>query len=180
MPTLSNSATLTVGAGSPSSETLDIPILPAAGSHTGRGRLIHPTLGTLDYTQSPDEWQGIDTDILTPPVWASTKTLAGAANTLWRGQVRDGQAVERWTGQTGLSMPLPLLRALLAFWQNPVDPAAGYVQWWPNYTTALGYQVIITDVSVGSGQGVTLDYITRQGWVAAPVALSLRIAGRVS
>ena len=30
-----------------------------------------------------------------------------------------------------------------------------------------------------AGQGVTLDYITRQGWVAAPVTVTYRIAGRV-
>lgn len=178
MPTLSSSATFTIGAASPAVETLDIPILPAVGSTTGRGRLIHPTLGTLDFAQGPDEWSGLDTDVLTPPVWASTKTLSGAANTLWRGTLRDGLCVERWTGEDGLSMPLAQLRVLLAFWQNPPDPASGAVQWWPNYATALGFKVAITAIKVGNGDGITLDYISRQGWVQGPVAVTYKILGR--
>jgi hypothetical protein len=178
MPTLTSSATFTIGAGSPSIETLDIAILPPANSSLGRGRLIHPSLGILDYASPPDVWQGIDTDILTPPVWASTKTLSGAAHTLWRGTLRDGIAIERWTGESGVSMSLPFLRTLIAIWQSPVDPAAGAVQWWPSYTTALGFEVILTDLTVG-GQGITLDYLTRQGWVAGAVVLTLRITGRV-
>lgn len=178
MPTLTSAASWTLGAASPAAEELDIAILPAASGTTGRGRLVHPTLGIIDYEKGPDAWSGIDTDILMPPVWASTKTLSGAANTVWRGQIRDGVCTERWSGEEGLSMPLSQLRLLLAVWQNPVDPAAGYLQWWPNYTTTLGYQVMMIDVSVG-GQGVTLDYITRQGWVAAPVTISYRIAGRL-
>lgn len=177
MPTLTNSATWTLGAASPAAEELDIPILPAASGATGRGRLVHPTLGSIDYEKAPDAWSGIDSDVLMPPVWASTKTLSGAANTLWRGHLRDAVATERWLGDD-LSMSIEQLRLLLAVWQNPVDPAAGYLQWWPNYTTTLGYQVMMTDVSV-AGQGVTLDYITRQGWVAAPVTISYRIAGRL-
>lgn len=86
MPTLTANATFTLGAGSPASETLDIPILPAAGGTSGRGRLIHPTLGVIDYEQSPDEWKGIDGDVLMPPVWASTRTLAGAARLSVAGQ----------------------------------------------------------------------------------------------
>lgn len=178
MPILTASATWTLGAASPAAEELEIPILPAATGTSGRGRLVHPTLGIIDYEQGPDEWSGIDTDVLTPPVWASTKALSGASNTLWRGTLRDGVCTERWTAEEGLSMPLEQLRLLLAVWQNPVDPAAGYLQWWPNYTTTLGYQVLMTDVSVG-GQGVTLDFITRQGWVAAPVTVTYRIAGRL-
>ena len=178
MPTLTATTTFTLGAGSPASETLDISILPAATGTSGRGRLIHPTLGVIDYEQSPDEWRGIDSDVLMPPVWASTKTLSGAANTLWRGNLRDGSCSETWTAENGLSMPLGQLRLLLAAWQNPIDPGAGFLQWWPNYTSVLGYKVLLTDVSVG-GQGVTLDYLTRQGWVAAPVTVTYRIAGRV-
>lgn len=177
MPTLTSAASWTLGAASPAAEELEIPILPAVSSTTGRGRLVHPTLGIVDYEKAPDAWSGIDTDILMPPVWASTKTLSGAANTLWRGNLRDAVAIERWLGDD-LSMSIEQLRLLLAVWQNPVDPAAGYLQWWPNYSTTLGYQVMMTDVSVG-GQGVTLDYITRQGWVAAPVTISYRIAGRL-
>lgn len=179
MPILTSSATWTLGAASPAADELDIPILPAAQASSGRGRLIHPTLGTIDYAQSPDEWSGIDTDILTPPTWATTKTLSGAANTLWRGTLRDGVATERWTAEDGLSMSLDQLRLLLAIWQNPIDPAAGALQWWPNYTTSLGYKVALTDVAVGGSSGVTLDFVTRQGWVAGPVALTYRILGRV-
>ena len=52
---------------------------------------------------------------------------------------------------------LSQLRLLLAAWQNPIDPGAGFLQWRPNYTTVLGYKVLLTDVSVGgqaAGAGV--------------------------
>lgn len=179
MPTLTSNATWTLGAASPAAEELDIPILPAAQAGSGRGRLVHPTLGIIDYAQSPDEWSGIDTDILTPPAWASTKTLSGAANTLWRGTLRDGAATERWTAEDGLAMPMPMLRLLLAVWQNPIDPSIGALHWWPNYTTSFGYKVALVDVAAGGSAGVTLDFVSKQGWVAGPVRLTYRILGRV-
>lgn len=179
MPILTASATFTLGAAAPAAEELELFILPSAGAVSGRGRLVHPNLGTIDYEQAPDAWSGIDTDVLMPPTWSSSKTLSGAAHTLWRGSLRDGQAIERWQAEDGLAMPMSQLRLLLAVWQNPVDPALGALQWWPNYTTALGYKVALTELSVGNGQGVTLDYVSRQGWVAAPVALTFRILDRV-
>jgi hypothetical protein len=41
----------------------------------------------------------------------------------------------------------------------------------------LGYQVLLLAVEVG-GQGITLNYISRQNWVNAPITLRMKIVGR--
>ena len=179
MPTLTASAEFTIGAGSPGVEEITLTILPAASGGAGLGRLVHPTLGTLDYAMSPSQWSGIDADVIIPPAWASTKTLSGAANTLWRGSLRDGVCVERWGTDCGASMPADQLRMLLAFWQNPPDPANGYVEWWPSYTSVFGFKVILMNLTAGPGQGVTLDTVLSQGWVVGQVELTLRVVERL-
>jgi hypothetical protein len=182
MTTLTSSATFTIGAGSAIVESVAVTILPAIGSSTGKGRLIHPTLGTLDYGYAPDEWSNIDGDLIVPPIWSSAKTLQGAANALWQGNVRDVIVYECWIQD--LNMPVAMLRQLLAFWQNPPDPDAGSpVQWWPNYASALGFNVAMLSVEVagdGPGQGVVLDaLVPRRGWVGGKVTNTMRILSRV-
>lgn len=179
MPTLTASASFTIGAGSPDVEEITLDILPAAVGGAGLGRLVHPTLGTYDYSMSPSQWNGIDTDVVVPPVWASTKTLSGAANTLWRGSVRDAVCVERWGTDAGVSMPADMFRMLLAFWQNPPDPANGFIEWWPSYTSAFGYKVILLDFKAGGGQGINLDTVMNQGYVVGPAELTLRVVERL-
>lgn len=179
MPTLTASSSFTIGAGSPTVEEITLNVLPVAAGGAGLGRLVHPTLGTLDYSMSPSQWSGIDTDVLVPPVWASTKTLSGAANTLWRGSIRDAVCVERWGTDAGMAMPAEQLRILMAFWQNPPDPANGYVEWWPSYTSAYGFQVVLVSIAAGNGQGINLDTIMNQGWVVGQVELTLRVVGRL-
>jgi len=176
MTTLTSSATFTIGAAATVAETATALILPVAGAGTGRGRLIHPTLGTYDYVHAPDQWTNLDGDVIVSPIWANTKTLSGGSNTLWAGDIRDTVVEERWTGQ--LSASLAHLRLLLAFWQNPPDPAEAYVEWYPSYANALGYKVVLLAVEVG-GQGVNLDFISRQGWVTSPIALRMKVAARV-
>jgi hypothetical protein len=62
MPTLTNSATLAIGAAVPAVEEVSIAVVPAASVATGNGRLVHPTLGTLDYTYAPNAWTNVDGD----------------------------------------------------------------------------------------------------------------------
>jgi hypothetical protein len=176
MTTLTSSATLTIGAGTTTIQQASVPIIAALGAATGNGRLIHPTLGTYDYIHKPKEWDNIDADIVVPPVWASSKTLSGGSNTLWQGHIRDVECVERWTGE--LTASLAHFRMLLSFWQTPPDPNDGYVQWWPNYTSTLGFKVILSSLSVG-GQAVSLNLLSRQGWLNEEVELRLRIVDRM-
>ena len=182
MPTLSSSTTVTIGAGSPAIEEISITSLPlpVGPPPTGKGRLIHPTLGTYDYEHTPSSWDNIDADIIVPPTWASAKTLVGSANTLWIGNIRDVTCYERWDAETGdLRMRMTMLRMLLSFYQAPPDPASAQVQWFPNYTSNLGFKVALTSLTVG-GQGVTLDTLaTRQDWARRDVVLALTILGRV-
>lgn len=182
MTTLTSSATFTIGAGAVVIESAPLTILPAIGAATGRGRLIHPTLGTLDYPNAPDEWVNIDGDLIVAPVWASTKTLQGSANALWQGNVRDVTVSECWIQE--LNIPIAFLRQLLAFFQNPPDPDAGTpVQWWPNYTSPLGFQVAMTGVKVAGdsgADGIVLDALAnRSGWVDGKLTNTMQILGRV-
>lgn len=176
MTTLTSSATITVGAGTTAVDTTTLTVLPAIGTGTGRGRLIHPSLGIYDYPRGPDAWSRMDGDSIDPPIWGSTKTLDGAANTLFKSNIRDTIKEERWT--QSIAGELDFVRMLIAMWTNPPDPSVAYVQWYPNYTNAHGYNVILLDLTVG-GQDITLTPLTKQGWVRGPMVLRMRIASRI-
>jgi hypothetical protein len=179
MPTLTNSATLAIGGAVSAVEEVAITVVPATSVSTGKGRLVHPTLGTLDYTHAPNSWTNIDGDVLPAPVWASSKTLQGSANTLWTADIRDVTVVERWTADSGgLKMKMSMLRTLLLFWQTPPDPASAWVLWYPTYTTDLSFKVLLTDLQVG-GEGITLNPLaTKKNWATEEVALFLKIVAR--
>ena len=183
MPTLTNSATFTFGPASPIVEEVTVTVLalPMTRAPTGRGRLVHPTLGTLDYDYAPTSWTNVDADVLSSPVWASSKTLQGAATTLWRGDLRDVTCIEHWDQDAGeLRMPIFMLRTLVAFYANPPDPANAYVTWHPTYTSDLVFNVAMVGLTVG-GEGITLDSIaTRRNWARRDVELSLKVLGRVA
>lgn len=180
MTTLTSSATLAVGDGSTATESITLVVLPAIGTGTGRGRLIHPSLGTYDYPRSPDEWSYIDTDVINPPIWSSTKTLKGASSTLFVSDIQDVLHEERWTQSLvdGVGA-LDFVRMMIAMWSTPPDPAVAYVQWFPNYASPLGFNVILEDLTIGSKQ-VTLTPLIKQGYVRGPMVLTLRVVSRIS
>src|SRR5689334_2716317 len=157
MTTLTSSTTFSIGASSTVVESVSVTIPPAIAAGTGRGRLIHPTLGTYDYAQMPDEWVNVDGDVAIAPIWASQRTLDGDANTLWQGDIRDVLVEEHWT----FAISIAHVRAIVAMWQNPPDPDDGYVKWVPNYANGNTYNVLMDSVTVG-GQGVKLNYISRR------------------
>ena len=177
MTTLTSSSTLTLTVGTTTTDSVGINVLPLSSSAPGRGRLIHPTLGTLDYPYAPDNWSGVDTDIIIPPVWAYSQTLSGGANTLWAGNIKDVMVREQW--DSAISMPLPFLRTLLNFYMNPPAPESGYVEWQPSYTNAHRYHVILVKVGSG-GSELVLDYITRQGWLAGTLELQMRMIEKIA
>lgn len=177
MTTLTSSATITVGAGATAIDSVQLTVLPAISSSNGRGRLIHPTLGIYDYPRGPDEWTNIDGDVLVPPIWSSTKTLVGSANTLFVGNIRDVMVEERWV--QAVAAEASMVRALMAIWMNPPNPSVAYVEWYPTYTSTLGFKVILVGLTVG-GKDVTLSSLVNQGWVRGPIVLRMKIAGRVA
>ncbi len=190
MPTLTSSTTITIGSGSVVTESIPIPILPVlAPGVLGKGRMIHPTLGTLDYDFAPDEWVNVDGDVLIAPTWSTQKTLDGATNTLWQGNIRDTICEEHWTQEDNVRPAW--LRMMLSFWQSPPDPVTGTpVQWWPNYCSPLGFNIALINVVVGSGlrnlreryDGTVLNGYAMDlddPWVTEPVTLTMRILGRV-
>jgi len=172
MTTLTSSGTFTIGESLTEQASTTVTVLPVAAPGEGRGRLVHPTLGSYDYPYAPDEWDNLHQDVIIPPVWAHARTLEGAQNTLWPGHIKDVRCAERWISD--ISMPIAMLEMLLLFWTNPPDPATGYVVWYPSYATVLGYQVIIEVLTVGGNQ-ISLDYIARQGWTVGVVEQTLRI-----
>jgi hypothetical protein len=176
MTILTSSATIAVGDGATAVDSVQLTVLPAVSVSSGRGRLVHPSLGTYDYVRGPDEWTNIDGDAIIPPIWASTKTLLGSANTLFVGNLRDVTVEERWT--QSVAAEIDHVRTLLAFWMNPPDPSLAYVEWYPTYTSNLGYKVILLSVTVG-GKEITLSSLVHQGWVRGPIVLKMKIAGRV-
>ena len=179
MPTVTSSGSFAVGAGTTESVATTVTILPAIGTGQGRGRLIHPSLGTYDYVRGPDAWLNVDGDVLIPPVWGSAKTLLGAANTLFVGDIRDVIVAEEWT--QGIGMDLAQARMLIAMWQNAPDPADGYVQWWPSYSNDLGFNVVLLGLAIGGNEGIRLTPLVKNGtgYVRGPVTLRMRIASRV-
>jgi hypothetical protein len=182
MTVLTSSATLTVSAGSTVTVSASTIIAPALGYGAGgNGRLIHPTLGTYDYQLAPTEWVNLIGDVIISPIWSNNLTLSGATNALWAGNIKDVLAEEHWNADGGLALPTAQLAMLLAMFQSPPDPATAWVLWYPNYATALGYKVLLEDLTVqgASGRGkVSLDSFSLAGNVSGAVALSLRIIGR--
>jgi hypothetical protein len=177
MATLTSSETFTVADAAVEMASVSVPIIAASGVYQGTGRLIHPTLGTYDYARAPNNWSGIDGDIMIPPIWSSTKTLLGSANTLFAGDIRDVTAEETWA-ESGVAMEAAMARMLISFWMNPPDPSVGYVQWWPSYTSELGFEVILLELTI-KGKAITFDSVSHNGWVRGPVNLKLKIVGRV-
>lgn len=176
MSTLTSSATLTIADAAVAVESIALTVLPVPASSTGRGRLVHPSLGSYDYYRPPDEWEGVRGDLIIPAIWASTKTLLGAANTLFVGDVRDVIVEERWT--QSLVGPTSFADMLIAMWTNPPDPSVAYVQWYPNYASTFGFNVVMLNLTLG-GRGVSTDKVSHGGRDRGPMVLRMRIASRL-
>lgn len=182
MPEITNTVEFDIGAASIEYEEVTITALPAVSEGEGMGRLVHPTLGTLDYDHPPTEWVNVDGDVIVPPIWSSVKTLAGSANTLWAGALRDVVCIERWRERGSLRMTIGQLRTMISFYVTPPDPAdAEYVEWYPSYCSSLGFRVALVSLTVG-GEGIALDWVSQQspGYAAdRDIELTLKILGRV-
>jgi len=181
MPTLTSSTFFTVANQATAVETVQLVVVPAGtGAAGGYGRLVHPTLGTLDYTLPPHEWTNLDSDVIIPPTWAATKTLTSTANTLWPGALKDVVVTETWVPEAGLSMPMPMLRLMMAFYLNPPDLAVSqFVKWYPTYSSALGFNVILEGLDI---DGVNLKMTPQTkftGLIEFPISLKIRPVSRL-
>lgn len=176
MATLTADTEITIGAAATVVEAVQLLVLPVAGPGDGRGRLVHPDLGTYDYADAPDEWSGLSPAgaVVVSPIWSHAATLSGGAVTLFPGSLRDVICEERWTQPAAMSPEQ--LQALIAFAVSPPavdDP----VIWSPSYAGGASYQVALEVPSVGAGGGVTLDWLTLHDAIAGPVVLRMRILG---
>lgn len=151
----------------------------------GRGRLVHPTLGSYDYANTPSQIENVDGDICVPALWSHATTLGGGVDALWSGFVRDALVTERWGSTqvygTEVGCTMAQLRQLWQFFANPPDPSTGaFVVWSPNYINGNSYNVAIVAVTAG-GKGYTLDVrLAGQGYAPNPVEMQLRILGRAA
>jgi hypothetical protein len=175
---LTASATFTVADSSAVSTSGQIIIQPPVGIGTGgKGRLIHPTVGTYDYLVRPTHTVNFDGEVAYPPVWRHTMTLGGGVDALWPGFIRDVEVIEHWaTGEVGC--PIDHLRMLWTLFANP--PAVGVVPviWVPNYASSAEFDVAIVDVTAG-GKEYTLDRrLAEWGYAPQPVELKMRILAR--
>lgn len=184
--TLKSEATYPIADKTTKIEEAAIVSLPAWPVQSGRGRIVHPLLGAYDYEVKPDQWTNMDADVIIPPVWASTRTMTGAINVLWKGNIRDVVVEERWLAPGGISMPISMLRMLYMIWTNPLDPQVGFVQWFPNYISPFGFKVIPMMLDAG-GQALVFDDIVNyedgngpNGWVSSPVTLTLKMIERLT
>lgn len=183
---LTSSSTITVASSTIMTTSTQLQVLPPYLAPNGKGKIVHPLLGAFDYEVKPDEWVNVDGDVIIPPVWSSSKTLSGAANTLWAGNIRDVVAEERWNQP--LSMPITQLRIFLFIWTTPIDPAVGYVQWYPNYINNNGYNVIPLSLSAGDQDNLVFDDVVNtkdfagnpDGWMTKPVTFKLKLVARIS
>ncbi len=176
MATLTANTAFTIAASSTVVADVDVEVIAIAAAGAGRGRLVHPTLGTFDYPYMPEQWTNMDGDSIIKPKWQTAETLSSGQATLWGGNVRDVECVESWTAPGGLSMPMSMLRMLISIFQNPVDPTVDYLQWWPSYTTALGFDVIMSNLTVG-GSDITLTDTSLLGWIDLPVEATFKLRG---
>lgn len=177
MATLTATGSFTVGDAATESVSISLPVIGLAGSYTGTGRLIHPSLGTYDYARAPNEWVNMDGDVIIPPIWSSSKTLLGSANSLFVGDIRDVTVEETWT-QSGAAMEAAMVRMLISFWMNPPDPGVAFVQWYPTYTSELGFNVVMLDLTL-KGRSIAFDSLSHAGWVRGPVNLKMKIVSRI-
>lgn len=181
MPTLTSSTFFTVANQATAVASIQLQVVPTgSGAAGGFGRLTHPSLGTLDYVLPPHEWTNLDSDVLITPTWATAKTLTSTANTLWPGALRDVVVSESWLPVAGLSMPMPMLRLLLAFYMNPPNLAAGqYVEWYPTYSCGLGFKVILEGIDV-DGSSLKMTPQTKYlDLIEFPITLNIRPVARI-
>jgi len=177
---ITNSTAFIIAAQSSATAEVTVAVIPNAVSGEGRGRLIHPTLGTFDYDYLPEQWINMDGEAIIVPDWQNTKTLSSGQNTLWAGNIKDVECKEIWTAPGGLAMSMSQLRVLISFFQNPPDPTVDYIQWWPSYVTANGFDVVIKDMQVGGQRGFMFTDISLQGWIDLPVTMVYQIVGPAS
>lgn len=178
MSTLSSSATLPIGETATATESVALTVLPIAGAGEGRGRLVHPTLGTYDYEQAPDEWDGLSSDVVISPRWIVTAGIFGSVVKLEDGDISDAVCEERWTSPAALGADQWAM--LLAMFTAPPDPGAGeFVEWWPSYETNLGFYVALVGLRAGAN-AITMTP-TRQDIdeIEGPVALTLQVLARI-
>lgn len=154
--------------------------IPTAGDITKTGKLVHPTVGTLQYTFMPYKWSGVDGDVIVLPIWQVEQTLTGRHATMWPGTIEDALCVEFWTG-----LPIAMTDVLQRMYETPTDIEAGqFVVWSPEYCSDNSYKVVIEWLEArGLGPAgdppVQHGYVqTVHGWDTKDVTIKFRIKDR--
>lgn len=168
LPRIPVSQTDMVGAGSP--RLLSYPTSALASPY------YYPT------GLNPHTWTNIGANVLTPPLYAATRTLTRTVLAQFAGNVTDLEVKETWFGGGDrVAMPLSMFAALWDMYANVPDFAsAGYVTWEPRDISSRKFQVLITSLTVGGQDGVTLNHLYKAGgWISETVEMTLRILAEV-
>lgn len=177
--TLTANGTFNVADQTPLSASASVVVQPPVTVGTGHGgRLVHPTLGTYDYSTSPDELVNIDGGPLYGPIWSHSATLGGGVDTVWEGSLRDTRVLERWGTIGDVGGPIALARMLWQFYANPPTPPS-YVIWAPTYATASTWNVAIVGVRVGAESYTLNQVLLARGYVPAPIELEMRVISAI-
>ena len=164
-----------------------IPVSQADMVGAGSPRLLsYPTsaLATpYQYSLNPQQTINFNANPLTRPLYASTRTLSKTATVQFAGDVTDLEVTEVWMGGGNrIAMALSQFAALYDMYYNVPDLAsAGFIQWSPRDISNRTYKVLLTSLTVGGSDGITLDHLvkTGSGWVHEEVRLTMRLIEEV-
>lgn len=155
--------------GTPIAATSTIQLLPSGltGTRGALRRLVHPDGATFPpalYWRNPDRIFNFDADVLRAPIVEVVRTLSASRTIRFEEIEEDVLITEVWTADSGISMPLFMLRWLYELVLNP--PAFDalnqeYVRWEPRDRTDDAWHVQLLRLQVGGGNPGTFDVAHR-------------------
>ena len=162
-----------------------VPVSQADTIGHGSPRLLsYPTsaLASPLFYGPPPAWTNILNQVLSRPLYASTKTLNTTAHAQFPGSMGDIAIEEIWPGGGNrIAMALSTFAALWDYFYNVPDLAsAGFVTWSPRDITSRSWKVLITSLTVG-GSDVEMTNLIKagDGWVHNEVRMKLRLIEEV-
>ena len=165
-----------------------IPVSQADAVGAGSPRLLsYPTSALATpyyYNLNPQQTINFNANPLTRPLYASQRSLTKTVNAQFVGDVTDLEVTEIWMGGGNrIAMALSQFAMLYDFYYNVPDFASsGYIQWQPRDISNRTFKVLITSLTVGGSEGITLDNLVKAGtgYVHDTVEMRLRLIEEVA
>ena len=194
MTLLTSTATFTVSTTLTATSAVTVTIMPripvsqADAVGAGSPRLLsYPTSALATpyyYNLNPQQTINFNANPLTRPLYASQRSLTKTINAQFVGDVTDLEVTEIWMGGGNrIAMALSQFAMLYDFFYNVPDfTSAGYIQWQPRDISNRTFKVLITSLTVGGSEGITLDHLVKAGtgYVHDTVEMRLRLIEEVA